>query len=127
MAAAVSADAASAAAIGKAAIAGAPNCGETIQSTARRLANNISLDGNEPAAASPTEQAPLIGTSAGADEGFDPLEALQLVCENGTQRAVRESQLTDFLNTHPGSFVGQCPPTPSPSPTLTATPSPTAK
>ena len=126
VAAAVSADATLVATIGKAAIAGAPNCVETIQRTTRRLVNN-DLDGDEPDAASPTEQAPLIGTSAGVDEGFDPLEALRLVCENGTPRAVRESQLKDFLDTHPGSFIGQCPPTPSPSPTLTATPLPAAK
>ena len=126
VAAAVSADATSVATIGKAAIAWAPNCVETIQSTTRHLAKN-GVDGDEPNAASPTEQAPLIGTSAGADEGFDPLEALRLVCENGTPRAVRESQVDDFLHTHPGSFIGPCPPPPSPAPTLAATPSPAAK
>jgi hypothetical protein len=124
--AAASVDAASVAAIGKAAIAGAPNCVETIRSTTRRLAKN-DVDGNGPDAASPTEQAPLIGTSAGADEGFDPLEELRLVCENGTPRAVRVSQLDDFLRTHPDSVIGPCPPQPSPSPILTATPSPATK
>jgi hypothetical protein len=50
----------------------------------------------------------LIGTSNGPDEGFDPHEQLNLVCDNGTQRAVRASQLNDFLRLNPGSLVGVC-------------------
>jgi hypothetical protein len=94
--------------IADAAMAKAPNCAETIREAARRGAKPS--DRSE--AESAPEQGPLIGTSNGADEAFDPHEQLNLVCDGGTQRAVRASQLDEFLRSHPGSFVGACQPTP---------------
>jgi hypothetical protein len=42
--------------------------------------------------------------ATGPDERFDPHEQLNLVCDDGTQRAVRASQLDDFLRSNPRSF-----------------------
>jgi len=92
--------------IADAAIARAANCTETIREASRRGAKASDRTAAEPA----PEQTPLIGTSNGADEGFDPLEQLNLVCDDGTQRAVRSSQLDDFLRSNPGSFIGVCQP-----------------
>ena len=90
--------------IADAAMAKAPNCAETIREASRRGAK-----ANDRAEAETApEQGPLIGTSNGPDEGFDPHEQLNLVCDDGTQRAVRASQLDDFLRSNPGSFVGVC-------------------
>lgn len=94
--------------IADAAMAKAPNCAETIREATRRGAK--ANDRTAPEA--PLEQGPLIGTSNGPDEGFDPHEQLNLVCDGGTQRAVRASQLDEFLHSHPGSFVGACQTTP---------------
>ena len=90
--------------IADAATARAPNCAETIRETSRRGAKTSDRAEAETA----PEQGPLIGTSNGPDEGFDPHEQLNLVCDDGTQRAVRASQLDDFLRSNPGSFVGVC-------------------
>ena len=92
--------------IADAAIAKAANCAETIREASRRGATTS--DRPEPETA--PEQSPLIGTSNGADEGFDPHEQLNLVCDDGTQRAVRTSQLDDFLRSNPGAFIGVCQP-----------------
>jgi len=94
--------------IADAAMAKAPNCAETIREATRRGVKTN--DRTEPEAA--PEQGPLIGTSNGPDEGFDPHEQLNLVCDVGTQRTVRASQLDDFLHSHPGSFAGACQTTP---------------
>jgi hypothetical protein len=94
--------------IADAAMAKAANCAESIREASRRGAK--SSDRAEPEAA-PAES-PLIGTSNGPDEGFDPHEQLNLVCADGTQRAVRASQLDDFLRANPGSFIGVCQPPP---------------
>jgi hypothetical protein len=99
--------------IADAAIAKMPNCAETIREATRRAAK-----ANERAAPEPTaEQGALIGTSNGPDEGFDPHEQLKLVCDDGTQRAVRASLLDEFIGSHPRAFAGTCPPTPTPTPT----------
>jgi hypothetical protein len=58
-------------------------------------------------------QVPLPGSIGGGGGGFNPGEQLLMVCDNGTQRSVRESQLGAFLRSHPGSFVGSCQPTPT--------------
>ena len=91
--------------IADAAMANAPNCAETIREASRR-----GVKANEHVEAeTAAEQGPLIGTgSNGPDEGFDPHEQLNLVCDDGTQRAVRASQLDDFLRSNPGSFLGLC-------------------
>lgn len=58
-------------------------------------------------------QAPLPGSVGGGGGGFNPQDQLIMVCDNGTQRTVRESQLNAFLAAHPGAFVGSCQPTPT--------------
>jgi hypothetical protein len=86
------------------AMAKAPNCAETIRDASRsgaKASDRAQVEGVP-------EQGPLIGTSNGPDEGFDPHEQLNLVCDNGTQRAVRAGQLNDFLRSNPGSFIGVC-------------------
>ena len=85
------------------AMAKAPSCTETIREASRRGAKAI-----DRAEAETVPHGPLIGTSNGPDEGFDPHEELNLVCDDGTQRAVRASQLDDFLRSNPGSFLGVC-------------------
>jgi hypothetical protein len=90
--------------IADAAMAKAPNCAETIREATRREAKVN--DRVEPKSA--PEQGPLIGTSNGPEEAFDPHEQLNLVCDEGTPRVVRTSQLDEFLRSNPGSFVGPC-------------------
>ena len=90
--------------IADAATAKVPNCAETIREASRRGGKAS----DRPEAETAPERGPLIGTSNGPDEGFDPHEQLNLVCDGGTQRAVRASQLDDFLHSNPGSFVGVC-------------------
>ena len=105
--------------ISDAALAKASNCAETIRDAIKRgvkesAARADSADGEDSGA--------LIGTSAGPDEGFDPHEPLQLVCDHGTRRAVRTSQLDEFLRTNPGSFVGPCSTSPEPKAAPSAAP-----
>ena len=92
--------------IANAAIAKAADCAESIREATRRGAK--ASDRAEAEAA--PQQSRLIGTGNGPDEGFDPHEQLNLVCDDGTQRAVRASQLDDFLRSNPGSFIGVCQP-----------------
>jgi len=101
--------------ISDAAKAQTPKCEEAIEAAARRQDDLAKTNSS-----SPLEQGPVAGVSAGAEEEFDPLEQLALVCDDGTQRTVRQSQLDDFLHLHPEAMVGPCPPTPSPSPSPTA-------
>lgn len=96
--------------IADAAIAKAPNCAETIREATRRGAKAIERAEPEPT----PEQGALIGTS-GSDEGFDPHEQLKLVCDDGTQRAVRASLLDEFIASHPGAVAGACQPTAPPA------------
>ncbi len=84
-----------------AAIAKAPNCAETIDAAIQRGTK-------KPEAKSPGEEEPSPGTSNDPEYGFDPHEPLALVCAGGTQRAVRTSQLEEFLKANPGSFSGSC-------------------
>ncbi|MDQ3414414.1 MAG: hypothetical protein M3480_05485 [Verrucomicrobiota bacterium] len=91
-----------------AAMAKVPNCAEAIREAARRE----SKASERPEVQTAPEQGALIGTSGGPNEGFDPHEPLNLVCDDGTQRAVRTSQLDEFLRLKPGSFVGPCQATP---------------
>ncbi len=88
-----------------AAMARAPNCAETIDEVIQRGTK-------KPEAKSAAELAPSPGTGDGREFGFDPHEPLRLVCSGGTQRAVRASQLEEFLKTNPGSFPGPCKTTP---------------
>jgi uncharacterized membrane protein len=85
-------------AISDAAIARAPDCDETVQAALRVAAQSTA------AAASPGAPQPM------ADEGFDPREELIPVCADGVQRAIRKSLVDEFLRTHPGSYLGSCPP-----------------
>jgi hypothetical protein len=102
-----------------AAMAKAPDCAETIREAARRGAK--AADRAEPAAAAPLLP-PRPGTSSAADENFDPLEPLTLVCLDGVPRAIRASLLEEFLSANPGAFVGPCPPAASPAPNPGARP-----
>ena len=92
--------------IANAAMAKAPNCGEAIRDASR---SGAKASDRAQVAVAP-EQVPLIGTSNGPDEGFDPHEQLNLICDDGTQRAVRASQLDDFLRSNPGADIGVCHP-----------------
>ena len=122
--AAVSAQPRAATAVSDAAMARAPNCEETIQAAARAAKNED--DRAKKTAASSPQASPSISPDAGTDEGFDPSEQLALVCDGGTQRAVRQSLLADFLRSHSEAKVGSCPPTPSPSAVPSRAPSPPA-
>ena len=61
----------------------------------------------------PFNQVPLPGSVPGGGGAFNPGEQLVTVCVNGTQRSVRESQLSAFLSAHPGASAGSCQPTPT--------------
>jgi hypothetical protein len=97
--------------VGDAAIARAPDCAETIDKALRP----------PPKEPSPlpvkTENAGAVTPRPNPDEGFDPLEPLRLVCDSGNPRVLRASEVEEFLRTHPGAALGDCPATPSPSPT----------
>jgi hypothetical protein len=103
-------------AVADAALARAPDCAEAIDRALRPASK-------EP---SPTpvkaENATPAGAKPNPDEGFDPFEPLRLVCDAGNQRALRASEVEEFLRTHPGAILGECPATPSPSPTATLAP-----
>lgn len=103
-------------AVADAALARAPDCAESIDRALRP----------PPKESSPTpvktENAAAVVTKPNTDEGFDPLEPLRLVCDAGNQRALRASEVEEFLRTHPGAIAGECPATPSPSPTATLAP-----
>ncbi len=123
--AAVSVRPGAATAISDAAMARAPDCEETIQAAARAAARSEDdrVKTNSPSASDP---GPPVGTSVSPEEGFDPYEQLALVCDDGTQRAIRESLLADFLRLHSRAAIGPCPPTPTPSPVPSIAPSPSA-
>jgi len=97
--------------IAEVARAKAPECEEII----RAALHNGSKPNERPDAEPTPEQGPLIGTSNGPDEGFDPHEPLSLVCDGGTPRAVRNSQLDDFFRSHSGSYLGPCQTAPAPN------------
>ena len=108
-------------AIGDAAVVRASNCADTIARTIKEGGRR----GTAPSATN-SNGAPAAGSRAGAEETFDPLEPLTLVCDNGTPRAIRESLVDEFLRAHPGSFRGSCPPKPSPPPAPAKSPPPAA-
>ena len=88
----------------------APECEEIV----RAALHHVSKPNERPDTEATPEQGALIGTSNGPDEGFDPREPLSLVCDGGTPRAVRNSQLDDFFRSHPGSYLGPCQSVPAP-------------
>ena len=103
-----------------AARAKAPDCAETIRAATQRkektgehLSPHQEHPSERPEATLAPETAAMIGTSNGPDEGFDPHEPLNLVCDHGTPRAVRTSLLEEFLRTNPGAFLGPCETSPS--------------
>jgi hypothetical protein len=99
-----------AAKISDAARAKAPECEEIIRTVLHHGSKPNERADTEPI----PEQGALIGTSSGPDEGFDPHEPLSLVCDGGTPRGVRNSQLDDFFRSHPGSYPGPCQSVPAP-------------
>jgi hypothetical protein len=113
--AAVAARPGAAKAISEAAKAQMPKCEEAIDAAARKQDDLAKT--NSP---SEVEKGPVAGVGAVVEEEFDPREQLALVCDDGTPRTVRQSQLDDFLHSHPEAIVGPCPPTPSPSPSPAA-------
>ena len=121
--AAISAEPGAAASIRDAALGQMPNCEETIRGSTRGVLKNI--EGRaKTSSPSSSEPSPSISPSASAEEEFDPREELVLVCDGGTQRAIRKSLLADFLQSHPEANAGSCPPTPTPSPLPSQTPAP---
>ncbi|HEY3663238.1 MAG TPA: hypothetical protein VGL24_08825 [Chthoniobacterales bacterium] len=92
-----------------AAMAKAPDCAETIRAATQRKEKTA----ERPEASLAPEPSAMIGTSNGPDEGFDPHEPLNLVCDHGTPRAVRTSLLEEFLRTNPGAVLGPCETSPS--------------
>ena len=96
-------------ALGDAASAKAPDCAETIRESTRMAPKTA-------APAARPEQTPSPGASNGLDGGFDPHEQLELVCDAGTQRALRASLVEEFLRNHPGSLRGPCQTAPRPTP-----------
>lgn len=101
--------------IDDAALALAPDCADAIQNaTERARAGDVAEGPAGFSSEGPSNQVPLPGSAGGGGgAGFNPQEQLVLVCDNGTERRVRESQLADFLGSHPGAFVGSCQPTPT--------------
>ena len=94
--------------IADAALAVVPDCADAIQQ-----ASNIPGEGPDNFGGGPTTQVPLPGSTGGGGGGINPEDQKLLVCDNGTQRTVRQSQLGGFLSSHPGSFVGTCQVTPA--------------
>jgi hypothetical protein len=103
----VSARPGAAQAISDAAIALAPKCDQSIANELR-----AAMKASSP---SPSAQKSPGSTAAEAEREYDPHEELTLVCVEGTQRAVRQSLLSEFLRSHPGASTGRCSPTPSPT------------
>lgn len=115
----------SAAVIDDAATATAPECADSVQTRTERSDGKQVLDGKEmvggkqviePIAEGPDYVAPdtppFLPPGGG---GFNPGEPRVLICYNGRQRSIRESQLQNFLDSHPGAFVGNCEITPATS------------
>ncbi len=100
--------------IDDAALAIAPDCADAIQAATSRGGTDIPGEGPDNfGGGAPLNQVPLPGSIGGGGGGFNPEDQLLLVCDNGTQRTVAQSQLGAFLSSHPGSFVGSCQPTPT--------------
>ncbi len=100
--------------IDDAALAVAPDCADAIQAATEKSAGDIPAEGPDNfGGGAPLNQVPLPGSIGGGGGGFNPQDQLLLVCDNGTQRTVAQSQLGAFLSSHPGSFVGSCQPTPT--------------
>src|SRR4051794_32715638 len=88
----VSARPGAAQAISDAAIALAPKCDQSIANEVRAAMKTSSP--------SPSAQIAPGSTAAEAEREYDPHEELTLVCVDQTQRAVRQSLLTEFLRSH---------------------------
>lgn len=116
VAAAVAAAANSTRPVGEAALAQVPACAETIRQATQPLVTRPQSNTPVKASSPAEQQASLVAASPSATELYDPLEPLRLVCDGGTQRILRQSQVDDFLQTHPGAFLGRCQPKPSPTP-----------
>jgi len=103
-------------AISDAAVALAPKCDQSIEAEVR-----AAMKASSP---SPTGQSSPSNAATDAEHEYDPHEELTLVCVEGTQRAVRQSLLSEFLRSHPGATMGRCPPAPSPTPAPPGAPIP---
>ncbi|MDQ2868096.1 MAG: hypothetical protein M3R59_06785 [Verrucomicrobiota bacterium] len=56
---------------------------------------------------------PPSGSTAGGGGGFNPEEGKVLLCDNGMQVSVFASQVNEYVENHPGTYLGVCQPTPS--------------
>ncbi|MEO5718357.1 MAG: hypothetical protein ABIR29_07270 [Chthoniobacterales bacterium] len=112
--------------IDDAAIATAPDCADSVQTRTESTRNDGKqvldgkemLDGKEvlddipeegPSFSAPTTPS-FLGGGAG---GFNPDVPFVVICDNGRQRRVPGNHVQNFLNHHPGAFVGTCEITPS--------------
>lgn len=121
----------SAAVIDDAAVAIAPDCVDAVQNRTesdgkqvldgkemldgKELLSDIPAEGPSDFGAPPANPPPPFSSIGGGGGGFNPSESFVMVCDNGRQRTIRESQLDLFLNQHPGAFVGSCEVTPATS------------
>lgn len=100
-----------------ASLAIAPDCADAIQAStvldSKDAKDATDFPAEGPGDLGPISQVPLPGSVGGGGGGVNPGEEVFTVCDNGTQRSVRQSQLGSFLSSHPGSFVGSCQPTPT--------------
>lgn len=100
-----------------AALAIAPDCADAIQAATildSKDAKDVGgIAAENPSYIGPISQVPLPGSVGGGGGGINPGEQIFMVCDNGTQRSIRASQLGAFLTSHPGSFVGSCHVTPA--------------
>ncbi len=127
VAAAIVASPQSAAVIDDAALASAPECADSVQTRTETSDGKQVLDGKEmldgkrvleedipvegPGFAAPAT--PLFFGGGGG--GVNPQDTVVPVCDNGQQRRIPANRLRQFLNNHPGSYVGRCEVTPSTS------------
>jgi hypothetical protein len=116
VAAAISATPDDAVAIEDDAVAAAPDCADAIQAATANVGHaGGSAQGPSNYSGSPPTNQPSFVGPVGGGGGFDPALGTVLVCDNGTARFVPANQLSNFLASHPGSFVGACVVTPSTS------------
>jgi hypothetical protein len=90
--------------VAEGALAAGPSCVDAIQAALRQGKNEEGNFGTNP----PSSVSASPGSVSGGGGGFNLQEQPILVCDNGTQQQVLQSQLGAFLSSHPGSFVGSC-------------------
>ena len=116
VAAAISAWPDSAPALDDAAVAVAPDCADAIQSATANDGREVLPSGEPRDNLGPRG---LIKHQSSMRSEAEVLtnsqEPTVLICDNDRQRAIRAGQVNHYLNSHPGSFVGNCMITPATS------------